>query len=142
MGQLRFHDRRRTECNGAARILSGWGRGFFFSTLGIALLRVVLLQTHSGSAVVPWLSLSCALLPAAAAAFFGIRAYEELEVLAEQSEQMHEALSRSKTRIERIGVDRPLASQLLGAELFEATTIMLSDVAGWAQLFRMKAVEA
>jgi hypothetical protein len=50
-------------------------------------------------------------LPAASAAFFAIGAYEELEVLAEQSEQMHEALSSAQTRIERmIRVDRPLAS--------------------------------
>ena len=64
------------------------------------------------------------------------------KVLAEQSEQMHEALSRARERVARIAIDRPLASQVLGVELFDVTTIMLSDVAGWAQLFRMKAVEA
>ena len=141
-GQLRFHDRRRTECNGAAHILGVWGRGFFFATLVFVLIRLILMLSHWGDEVVPWLALFCAVLPAVAAAFFGIRAYEELEVLAEQSEQMHEALRRAQIRIGRIGVDRPLASQLLGAELFDLTTIMLSDVAGWAQLFRMKAVEA
>lgn len=141
-GQLHFHDRRRTECNGAAHILGDLGRGFFFLTLVFALIRIVLLLTHSGDELVPWLSLFCALLPAASAAFFGIRSYEELGELAEESDQMHEALSRAQTRIGRIDVEQPLASQLLGAELFDVTEIMLSEVAGWAQLFRTKAVEA
>jgi hypothetical protein len=140
--QLRFHDRRRTECDGAAHILGFWGRFFFFLTLVLVLIRITLFLTRSGHEFVLWLSLFCALLPAASAAVFGIRVYEELEVLAEQSEQMYEALTRAQTRIARIGVNRPLASQLLGAELFDVAMIMLSDIAGWAQLFRMKAVEA
>ena len=35
----------------------------------------------------------------------------------------------------------PLASQDLAADLFRLTSAMLADVTGWAQLFRMKAVE-
>ena len=140
--QLDFHDRRHRECNGAAHILGSWGRMLFFLTLLFVLVRLALLTTGSGGAIPHVLSLICALLPAASAALFGIRAYEELEVLAEQSEQMHEALSRAQARVRRIRTDRPLASQVLGGELFDVTTIMLSEVAGWAQLFRMKAVEA
>lgn len=141
-GQLHFHDKRRIECDGAAHRLARWGRVLFLLTLVFVLTRVALLLTDAGHEVVPWLSLICALLPAASAAFFGLRAYEELEVLAEQSEQMHEALSRAQARIRQIAVDRPLASQVLGTELFDVAMIMLSDVTGWAQLFRMKVVEA
>jgi hypothetical protein len=140
--QLRFHDRRRVECSGSEHILGRWGRGLFLLTLAFVLTRVVLFMTGSAHAFWPFLSLLCSLLPAAAAAFFGLRAYEELGVLAEQSEQMHEALTRAQARIERIAIDSPLASQMLGVELFDVATIMLSDVAGWAQLFRLKVVDA
>jgi hypothetical protein len=140
--QLHFHDRRHKECDGAAHILGFWGRFFFFFTLVLVLIRIVSFLTNSGHEFERCLSLFCALLPAASAAIFGIRVYEELEVLAEQSAQMYEALSKAQTRIGRIAVDRSLASQLLGAELFDVAMIMLSDIAGWAQLFRMKAVEA
>ncbi len=88
------------------------------------------------------LSLLGAVLPAASAAFFGLRAYEEFEVLAEQSEQMHDALVRLQAGIKRVALDRTLASQLLGAEMYAVATIMLSDVTGWIHLFRMKAVDA
>ncbi len=140
--QIDFHDRRRVECSGAIHILGRWGRGFFLLTFAIVLARVVLFLTGSAHAALPWLSPLCALLPAAAAAFFGLRTYEEFEVPAEQSEQMHEALSRAQARIGRIAIDKPLASQMLGAELFDVATIMLSDVAGWAQLFPLQAVDA
>lgn len=140
--QLRFHYKRHVECSGADHILARWGRVLFMLTLAIVLTRVILSLNHSGHALLPLLSLLCALLPAAAGAFFGLRAYEELGVLAEQSEQMHETLTRAQARIERIAIDKPLASQALGAELFDVATIMLSDVAGWAQLFRLKAVDA
>jgi hypothetical protein len=140
--QLEFHARRRVECSGASQILGRWGRGFFLLTLAIVLARAVLLMTGSAHPVLLWLSPLSALLPAASAAFFGLRTYEEFEVLAQQSEQMHEALHRAAARIERIAVGKPLASQVLGTELFDVATIMLSDVAGWAQLFRLKAVDA
>jgi hypothetical protein len=140
-GQLCFHDKRRIECRGAAHILSRWGRALFLLTLVIVLTRVVLLLADDGHGVILWLSLACALLPAASAAFFGLREYEELGALADQSEQMLEALRRAQTRITQVAVNRPLASQVLGVELFDIVTIMLSDVAGWAQLFRMKAVD-
>jgi hypothetical protein len=71
-GQLRFHDKRRIECKGAAHIMGRWGRGPFLLTLAFVLTRVVLLLTDAGQEVVPWLSLFCALLPAASAAFFGL----------------------------------------------------------------------
>jgi hypothetical protein len=35
----------------------------------------------------------------------------------------------------------PLASQDLGAEILDLSQLMLRDIQGWAQLFRLKAVE-
>jgi hypothetical protein len=141
-GQLRFHHAREKECGGAAKLFGIGGRWLFFMTLVLVLVRVVLWAEHEGEAFMQGLSLATALLPAFSAALFGLRAYEEFEVLAQQSERMREALCRAKSRIDRVRTDRPLASQVLGGELFDVATIMLSDVEGWAQLFRMKAVEA
>jgi hypothetical protein len=92
--------------------------------------------------LVPVLALLCSVLPAFSAAIFGLRAYEQFEVLADQSEEMRAALDHARSRILRIKLDRPVASQVLGEEIFDVATIMLSEVEGWAQLFRMKAVEA
>jgi hypothetical protein len=140
-GQLRFHDTRRFECKGAANIPSRWGRLLFLATLTLVIVRITFqLAGQAGHAVIPWLAPVCALLPAASAAFFGLFEYEELEALAEQSEQMHETLPRAQARIRRVAVDRPLAPRVLGGEPADVATIMLSDVSGGAQLFRMKAV--
>jgi hypothetical protein len=141
-GQLGFHFRREKGCTGAAHILGGCGRALFAATIVFVAIRALTPGAEQPSAFLWWLALFCALLPAASAAFFGLRAYEEFEVLAEQSKQMHEALTLARLRMGRIATDTPLASQVLGAELFEVMTIMLSDVTGWAQLFRMKLVDA
>jgi hypothetical protein len=45
-------------------------------------------------------------------------------------------------RIRSVALTRPLASQELGAEVYEVATTMLHDIEGWAQLFGVKVVEA
>jgi hypothetical protein len=40
-----------------------------------------------------------------------------------------------------IEVGEPLASQILGSEIFGVATLMLQDVQGWMQMFRAKVVE-
>ena len=140
--QIHFHKRRKDWKERRGRALERWGEGLFVLTLAFVALKAILLQTELGHGAAPSLSLVAALLPAASAAFFGVRAYEETEVLAEQSERMLEALRAAKERINAIRLDRPLASQLLAAEMFEVASLMLADVNGWAQLFRMKAVGA
>lgn len=153
-GQLRYHERRRDECRGAAAILEDWGRTLFLLTLVLVVLKMALVAGafgNVGHGPVLWVGLLGVLLPSASAAFFGVKAYEELEGLAEQSDQMLDDLHRADNNVERIELalsqreldhPLPLASQLLGAELFEVATVMLSDVTGWAQLFRLKTVEA
>ncbi len=144
-GQLQFHERRKDECRGAAVILGRWGRNTFLATLAcvagkLLIQNDVIAVDHE--AILPWFSLVGVILPALAAAFFGMRAYEEFEDLAEQSELMCRQLKTARHRIERIPVSEPLSSHLLGIEFAEVASIMLSDVAGWAQLFRLKAIEA
>ena len=143
-GQVAFHERRREECVATGTVLGLFGKGLFLLTLGAVLAKIMLLLGAWGEhpELAHWLALSTVLLPVASAAFFGIRAYEELEVLAEQSEALEPALQSAYLAIRRIDVTRPLASQALGIELSEAAALMLSDVAGWAQLFQVKAVEA
>lgn len=141
--QIDFHKKRHAQTTGAAHLCGLWGRILFFSALVLVTLRVACLAAGMGEGLVPMLaSLFGSLLPAFSAAVFGFRAYEAFEVLADQSEEMHEALVQARSKIGRIRLERPVASQVLGEELFDTATMMLSDVEGWAQLFRMKAVEA
>ena len=50
-------------------------------------------------------------------------------------------MEAAKDRIQRIEVGEPLASQILGSEIFGVATLMLQDVQGWMQMFRAKVVE-
>ena len=89
-----------------------------------------------------WLGVAAGAVPALSAAFVGVRAYAELEVLAEQSARMETAMVSAARKLWRIDPMRPLASQDLGMEMFEVATLMLQDVEGWVQLFQVKAVDA
>jgi len=80
-------------------------------------------------------------MPATSAAFVGIRAYAEFELLAHQSARMQATMQTAMADLETLHLDRPLASYELGAALYAVAISMLQDIAGWAQLFRMKTVE-
>jgi exonuclease VII small subunit len=54
---------------------------------------------------------------------------------------MEAAMEAAVSELDILPLDRPLASQELGAQLYSAAVTMLQDVAGWVQLFRMKTVE-
>jgi hypothetical protein len=88
------------------------------------------------------LGLARAILPALSAAFVGIRAYAELEMLAEQSGTMLDALKQARDRIAEIDPDAPLAPQVPGSEVAEVATLMLEDLEGWARRFRGKVLHA
>jgi len=60
----------------------------------------------------------CTLLPAAAAAFVGIRAYAEFELLAHQSARMQATMQAAMADLATLHLDRPLASNDLGAALY------------------------
>ena len=76
------------------------------------------------------------------AAFVAIRGYAELQLLAEQSRHMAAELKRAQSRVERLDMTQPLASQDLGGEAAAVATLMLQDLDGWARLFRVKGMEA
>jgi hypothetical protein len=142
-GQIAYHRDRAAESERAASTLLLLGEACFLLTMICVALKLwVLLTTGASEGVVLLLGLAAAVLPALSAALFAIRAYAELEVLADQSERMHHLLIALQNRLKMIDLGVPLASQDLGRDLFHLATAMLADVAGWAQLFRMKAVEA
>jgi hypothetical protein len=86
--------------------------------------------------------LVAALLPAVAAALFGLRAYAELDLLVKQSERMIAVLDSASRSLDRTDTQLPLASQHIGDVLDEAAAAMLADVEGWIQISRVKTVEA
>jgi hypothetical protein len=113
----------------------------FILTVGCVGLKLALLLT-GGEAVAEVFGLVAASLPAIAAALFGLRAYAELDLLVQQSEQMLTTLGAAVRNLDRTSTDRPLASQHIGDVLEETAVAMLADVEGWIQLSRVKAVEA
>jgi hypothetical protein len=140
-GQIDYHKHRAALSDAAARRLLFGGETCFFLTLVFVISKILTLLLVGPSEGVIILGLMAAVLPALSAAFFALRAYAELEVLTDQSKRMIQLLEALQQRLEDPDLTRPLASQELGTDLFRLATAMLADVAGWAQLFRMKAVE-
>jgi hypothetical protein len=139
--QLAYHRQRRRRSAVAARRLGNWGEWLFIATWIGVVAKLVLLASGGDHVAATALGWAGAVLPAAAAAALGIRAYAEFELLAEQSARMEAVMRAVETDLKRVPIDRPLASQELGETLYTAAIAMLQDIAGWAQLFRGKPVE-
>jgi hypothetical protein len=146
--QIAYHTTRYEQSHRAGRRLVIAGETFFIVVLLIVALKLwMLLFAH---AVEPdrledWLvalGLAGAILPALSAAFVGIRAYAELELLADQSQAMLTTMTHARGQLEKLDCTAPLASQALGSALASVVTIMMEDLQGWARLFRAKVVEA
>jgi hypothetical protein len=88
------------------------------------------------------LGLLAALLPVISAGFFVLRAYAELNLVADQSATMLYALAEAAEALDSLDLTKPLASQELAADGYALATTMLADVEGWARLFRVKVIEA
>jgi hypothetical protein len=146
--QIDYHTARRTQTYRAARRLAFSGEIAFFAVLIVVLGKLALLSFHleaPDTAPHGWLhilGLAGAILPAISAMLVGIRAYAELEILAEQSDAMLKALKHAKARIDELDPNEPLASQTLGVALAAVATLMLEDLEGWARLFRGKILDA
>jgi len=82
------------------------------------------------------------IFPTISAAFITLRGYAELQLLVEQSRQMAAELKLRKESLQRINLDRYLASIELGEQALGITTLMLQDLEGWGRLFRGKIMEA
>ncbi|MDE8349465.1 MAG: hypothetical protein POG74_08285 [Acidocella sp.] len=150
-GQFDYHARRQHDSEAAAHRFGQLGRAFFIATVVVVILKLGLLlypissSGHVGNdrnaAVVDIIRLLRGLLPGMSAAFVGIRGYAELELLADQSAQMQRLLTHAEAMLKHLDLEAPLASEDVGAKLLQLTETMMQDIKGWAQLFRLKAVE-
>ncbi|GEP01194.1 hypothetical protein [Methylobacterium haplocladii] len=150
--QQLYHLDRRMRSRRVGRWLVQAGEYAFLATLILVVAKLVLVAASAGHGtgdhahelhgLIVLLGSLAAVLPAVSAAFVGIRAYAELELLEQQSARMIRVMDAAGARIDALNLARPLASQDLAAEVFEVSSEMLQDVGGWADLFRVKAVEA
>lgn len=146
--QIDYHHTRRAQAHRAGRRLRQAGEWTFLAVLLIVITKLGLLLAPGPDwtePLHPWviaLGLAGAVLPAISAAFFGIRAYAELEMLADQSHAMLAVMERARDEIAQLDPAAPLASQTLGSALASVATAMLEDLDGWARLFSAKVVEA
>ncbi len=144
--QIAYHKTRHAQYTRAGKMMIRIADISFLLVVAIVAAKLMLLTSHAYHE--PWADFTLlgfgifgAILPAVSAAFFGIRAYADLEMLAEQSETMHAAFTNAKVQIEQLDLTAPLASQALGSDLAAVATLMLEDVQGWARLARVKIVE-
>ena len=139
--QHTYHTDRRKMAEAAGRTLERYGVILFATVLVCVVGKLLLAEVfHRPGSAVP-LGFLATVLPGVSAAFVGIRAYAELQLLAEQSRLMAAELERAIQRVDRLNPQRPLVSQDIGAEAALVATLMLQDLDGWAQLFRVKGME-
>lgn len=136
VGQIRYHEGREAKSNRAAGTWALWGERAFVATVAIVAAKPFLKDWGI------WLAVLAAVLPAISAAFFALRQYSEEKLMAEQSARMRQAMEEARQTMLAIPLGQPLSSQDLAAETYEIAMRMLADVAGWAQLVRVKVVEA
>jgi hypothetical protein len=139
--QLVYHRTRALQSRRASERLGKLGEWFFVAVLALVAIKLVLVASYARHDLIVALGLAAAILPALSAGFVGIRSYAELPILADQSQRMQTEMQAAKDRIQRIDVGEPLASQIVGSEIFGVATLMLQDVQGWMQMFRAKVVE-
>lgn len=146
-GQKRYHLSRYRQLRRASRTLSWIGEILFAVVLGIVAWKVCAWAPYAGPAADiknGWSGLLLIVLPTLVAALVGIRAYAELDMVAEQSRHMALIMSRAETSLRRLEpkLGEPLVSQDMGIILHAVTTNMLQDIDGWARMFRVKVIEA
>lgn len=135
--QCDYHTTRRSMAEAAAHTLARWGERLFAAVLFCVVAKLLV----GLPSLAVFFGLFATVLPAVSAASVGIRAYAELQLLAERSRYMVAELERAQDRIGRVDKRRYFASQDLGAEAGAVATLMLQDLEGWAQLFRVKGIE-
>lgn len=108
----------------------------FYGTMAVAITKIV----ASGFAEPLGFALLAVALPAAAYAFFGIRAQAEFEIVGRRSERMIAKLTRHQQRLRALQGDA-LTSEALGREILKAAGVMRHDAADWASIFEVKETE-
>jgi hypothetical protein len=142
MGQVHYHGRNQPRSALAAERLGHIGEWLFLVTLGLVVVNLVLLVKHLVPEITIGLGLLSACLAVFSAGFFVLRAYAELNVVADQSTAMLRELAQAAEALDSLDLTRPLASEELAADGYALVSSMLSDVEGWARLFRVKVIEA
>jgi hypothetical protein len=142
--QIAYHTARRAQSVRAGKRLVRAGEWLFLLLLALVAIKLGLLcgvgRVRDPDGWLSGLGLAGAVVAALSAALVGIRAYAELELLAQQSDTMLKAMRVAETRIKQLVPAAPLASQELGNALAPVATLMLEDLEGWARLFRPKVV--
>jgi hypothetical protein len=139
--QLDYHLARGDMAKRAGDTFIAWGARSFAAVVICVVAKLALhwFGDHDPSVI---LGLLATVLPGVSAACLGIRAYSELQLLAEQSHHMAAELRHARLRVERLDPNRPLVSQDLGSEAVTLAALMLQDLEGWVRLFRVKGLEA
>ncbi len=139
--QLHYHEQRAHIAGASAHRLERGSENLFVAVVLCVLAKIVLAAAVPYS---PWevlLGLLATVLPAMSGALVGIRAYAELQLLADQSRHMTADLQRALDRLRRMGSARPLLSQELSAEAVRVAALLLQELDGWSRVFRVKVME-
>ncbi|MCA3586199.1 MAG: hypothetical protein IOD03_21355 [Methylocystis sp.] len=142
MGQVHYHGRNQPRSTLAAARLVRAGEWLFLITVFVVAFKLLLLRMDVLSTVALFFGLLAALLPVISAGFFVLRAYAELNLVADQSAVMLHELAEAAEALDSLDLTKPLASQDLAADGYALASTMLADVEGWARLFRAKVIEA
>jgi hypothetical protein len=139
--QKTYHSARGRMARRAGRTLEHLGEALFGAVFACVVLKLLFTNMWAYPGWAALCGFLATVLPGLSAAFIGIRAYAELQLLAEQSHHMAVELDQAYHRIERLNPNRVLVSQDIGSEAALVATLMLQDLDGWARLFRVKAME-
>jgi hypothetical protein len=142
MGQVHYHGRNQPRSALAAARLGRCGEALFAITVVGVAVKLLLLWMQVLPGLTLFLGLLAAVLPATSAGFFVLRAYAELNLIADQSAAMLHELAEAAEALDSLDLTKPLASQDLAADGYALASTMLADVEGWARLFRVKVIEA
>lgn len=141
--QSAYHHGRRERDRAASRRIDEIGQICFVLTAVLIVAKVLFFSGHHPTTIELCATLA-ACLSAASGALVGIRAYSEFSLLVQQSQHMLRILKEKEIELAAMkeNISQPLASRDLGRAMYELAMEMLHDVNGWAQLFRIKTLEA
>lgn len=142
-GQARYHDERAHRSADAGAFLGLLGEAFFFAAVLSVLLKLLVLAWDGPKGLSFALGIAAALLPALSAGLLGIRSYAELRVQEEASRRMARVMAAAEERLGELEptIGERLASQQIALAVGDIANEMLSETRGWAELFRLKAIE-
>jgi hypothetical protein len=140
--QISYHETRRAVSHNALQLFEFIGTVTFLLVILCVIVKVMLEFPPYHPDTMTVFELLTVIFPTISAAFITLRGYAELQLLVEQSRQMAAELKLRKESLQRINLDRYLASIELGEQALGITTLMLQDLEGWGRLFRGKIMEA